>query len=176
MIREVNLVSYLPPFMAEFKEVAAALEAENPEFVLAWEAADRVLRNAFIETADEYGMSRFEKLLGVLPSVDDTLEQRRKTVIANWANKISYTSKFLYAKLVSLCGRDGFTLTIEGYRLEVVIYAGEGTLAEVVEGLLSSAAPANMICSVLYEYPHKGAIYHGGMLCSADVTTFKERR
>ena len=44
MIREVDLVSYLPPFMAEFKEIMATLEAENPEFVLVWEAADRVLQ------------------------------------------------------------------------------------------------------------------------------------
>lgn len=29
MIREADLVSYLPEFMREFKETAAALEAEN---------------------------------------------------------------------------------------------------------------------------------------------------
>lgn len=32
MIREVDLVSYLPPFMQTYKEPVAALEAENPEF------------------------------------------------------------------------------------------------------------------------------------------------
>ena len=41
MIREVDLVSYLPPFLAEYKEINIALTAENPEFALAWEAADR---------------------------------------------------------------------------------------------------------------------------------------
>lgn len=34
MIREVDLVSYLPPFMQSYKEPVAALEAENPEFSL----------------------------------------------------------------------------------------------------------------------------------------------
>ena len=43
--REVDLLSYLPPFMAEFKEIAVTLDAENPEFVLVWKAADRVLQN-----------------------------------------------------------------------------------------------------------------------------------
>lgn len=61
MTREVDLVSYLPPFLAEFKEIAVTLKAENPEFVLVWNAAERVLQNEFIETADEYGISRFEK-------------------------------------------------------------------------------------------------------------------
>ena len=41
MTREVDLVSYLPPFLAEFKEIAVTLEAENPEFVLVWNAAER---------------------------------------------------------------------------------------------------------------------------------------
>ena len=45
MTREVDLVSYLPPFLAEFKEIAVTLEAENPEFVLVWNAAERVLYN-----------------------------------------------------------------------------------------------------------------------------------
>ena len=67
MTREVDLVSYLPPFLAEFKEIAITLEAENPEFVLVWNAAERVLSNEFIETADEYGISRFEKILKILP-------------------------------------------------------------------------------------------------------------
>ena len=54
MTREVDLVSYLPPFLAEFKEIAVALEAENPEFQIVWKATDKVLKNRFISTADEY--------------------------------------------------------------------------------------------------------------------------
>ena len=83
MIREVDLVSYLPPFIAEYEETNTTLTAENPEFVLVWKAADRTLKNEFIETADEYGISRFEKLLRLCPSQKDTLEERRKRSSAN---------------------------------------------------------------------------------------------
>ena len=65
MTKTVDLVSYLPPFMADFKEISVTLEAENPEFVLVWNAADRVLQNEFIESADEYGISRFEKIWNI---------------------------------------------------------------------------------------------------------------
>ena len=75
MIREVDLVSYLPPYLQQYnQETVAALEAENPEFRLIWEASDRVLYNEFIATADEYGISRFEKILNILPSKEDALE------------------------------------------------------------------------------------------------------
>ena len=84
MIREVDLVSYLPPFMAEYREVREALDAENPEFAIAWQAADCTLRNAFIETADEYGIGRFEQMLKIYPSGTDTLESRRRRVAGRW--------------------------------------------------------------------------------------------
>ena len=111
--REVDLLSYLPPFMAEFKEIAVTLDAENPEFVLVWKAADRVLQNEFIETADEYGISRFEKILNILPSKEDTLESRRSRVFARWFNTIPYTLKALIAKLEALCGDSDFTIIKE---------------------------------------------------------------
>lgn len=95
MIREVDLVSYLPPFMQSYKEPVAALEAENPEFSLMWSATDRCLRNRFISTADEYGISRFEKMLKIYPTADDTLESRRSRVQSKWFNTIPYTWKVL---------------------------------------------------------------------------------
>ena len=98
MTKTVDLVSYLPPFMADFKEISVTLEAENPEFVLVWNAADRVLQNEFIESADEYGISRFEKILNILPSTEDTLESRRARVQARWFNTIPYTMKSLPCK------------------------------------------------------------------------------
>ena len=60
MIRDVDLVDYyLPTFMQKYNEPVAALKAEEPEFLLVWKAADRVLYNHFISTADDYGISRF---------------------------------------------------------------------------------------------------------------------
>ena len=43
MTRDVNLLAYLPPFMQDFTEIAATLNAEDPEFVIMWDSADRVL-------------------------------------------------------------------------------------------------------------------------------------
>lgn len=106
MIREVDLVSYLPPFVAEYKETDLTLTAENPEFVLVWKAADRALKNEFISTADEYGISRFEKILHILPSRDDTLEIRRARVQTKWFTALPYTWKMFVQKIAEICGSD----------------------------------------------------------------------
>ncbi|MEG2434073.1 MAG: putative phage tail protein, partial [Acinetobacter sp.] len=108
MIREVDLVSYFPQFLQEYKEQNSALTAENPEFTIIWDATDRVLKNEFISTADEYGISRFEKILDILPYAEDTLESRRARVQSRWFTSIPYTIKSLLAKLVALCGENNF--------------------------------------------------------------------
>lgn len=147
MTREVDLVSYLPPFVAEFKEINVALDAENPEFVLVWKAADRVLKNEFIETADEYGISRFEKILNILPSREDTLESRRARVQARWISTIPYTLKILIEKMVTLCGDSDFTITKDysNYRIEVETSLALFGQVEELERLIEGMIPCNMV-------------------------------
>lgn len=147
MIREVDLVSYLPPEIANFKETVAALEAENPEFVLVWKAADRVLYNEFIETADEYGISRFEKILNILPSTEDTLESRRARVQARWNSTIPYTLKTLVDKLAALCGDSNFTIVKDypHYRITLEVELGLYGQVEELERIIESMIPCNMV-------------------------------
>lgn len=172
MTREVDLVSYLPPFLAEFKEISVALEAENPEFVLVWKAAERVLQNEFIESADEYGISRFEKILNILPSTDDTLESRRARVQARWFSTIPYTMKIFIAKLVALCGDSDFTITKEyqNYRIEILTNLELFGQVEELERIIDSMIPCNMIVISVNEIPcdAAGFAFIAGGVCSVE--------
>lgn len=156
--REVDLLSYLPPFMAEFKEIAVTLDAENPEFVLVWKAADRVLQNEFIETADEYGISRFEKILNILPSKEDTLESRRSRVFARWFNTIPYTLKALIAKLEALCGDNDFTIIKEydNYTITIIVDLEMFGQVDELDYIIESMIPCNMIVISRNEIPCQG--------------------
>ena len=166
--REVDLLSYLPPFMAEFKEIAVTLDAENPEFVLVWKAADRVLQNEFIETADEYGISRFEKILNILPSKEDTLESRRSRVFARWFNTIPYTLKALIAKLEALCGDNDFTIIKEydNYTITIIVDLEMFGQVDELDYIIESMIPCNMIVISRNEIPCKAsgfALFSGGI-------------
>lgn len=159
MTREVNLVSHLPSFLAEFKEIAVTLKAENPEFVLTWKAADRVLKNEFIELADEYGISRFEKILNILPSSNDTLESRRAKIRTQWFNNISGTLKGLISKLTSLCGNSDFTITkrYDKYQIEILTSLEMYGQVEELERVANSIIPCNII-----------VILKNGITCTAN--------
>lgn len=176
MLREVNLIGYLPQFVQKYREIQHIMKAENPEYTLVWNSADRVLYNTFIATADEYGISRYEKNLGLFPAENDTLEQRRKNVQIRWMNTLPYTMRSLYAKLVTLCGEKMFTVTLGSYKLEVIVYTGTEDLMKDVEGILYAIVPVNIVVSVIYESPHKGTIYYGGVLHNVDIFTLRERK
>lgn len=150
MIRETNLLRYLPPFMQEFKEISETLNAEEPEFVLVWKAADRVLQNKFISTADEYGIARFEAILGILFSREDDLESRRLRVMARWYSTLPYTLRALIEKLVILCGPDGFTITKNYDYYEMIIDTALEMFGKVeeLERQILLMVPCNIIPTV----------------------------
>lgn len=169
MIREVDLVSYLPEFMQSYTEPVAALEGENPEFDIMWKAVDRVLCNRFIATADEYGISRFEKMLGIHPANEDTLESRRSRVQSKWFNRIPYTWKTLLQKLTVLCSDTDFTLTHNftvGYTLTIHTNLELFGQVEELENIINSMIPCNIIINSQNSIPCniKGTVLFGGGL------------
>lgn len=155
MNREVDLLAYLPPFLQEFKENRETLEAENPEFVLAWNGADRVLKNEFIDTADEYGISRFEKILKITPQPNDTLASRRRRVLFRWFNKLPYTLKNFLERLKEICGESDFTVIKEflRYRINITTNLERIGLVEELERLIREMMPCNMVVVSINEIP-----------------------
>ena len=161
------LRTYLPPHLAEYKEIKAALEAEDPEFAIVWNGADRILRNEFIATADESGIERFEKLLGLLPYEDDDLESRRARVQVNWFSTLPYTVKMLIRKLTVLCGGDDFRITKKFGKYTIMVtthlrqYSQLLSLREVLNGMI----PANMLIesdnSIIVKADGSAKIYTG---------------
>lgn len=148
MTRDVSLLAYLPPFMQDFTEIAATLNAEDPEFVIVWDSADRVLKNQFIATADEYGISRFEKILKILPSKEDTLESRRSRVQNRWFNDMPCTLRTLVYRLTTLCADHGFTLTkyfTDAYTLEIHTDLELFGQVEELERIIGSVIPCNLV-------------------------------
>ena len=168
MIREVDLVDYyLPPFMQKYKEPVAALKAEEPEFQLIWKAADRVLYNHFISTADECGISRFEKLLGIFPSSEDTLESRRERIQSRWFKSIPYTLKTLINKLITLCGDRDFTIKAdfsESYTMILNVSLYIFGQVDELNDILSYMIPQNIVVEVnnTLNYEHSVCIYEAG--------------
>jgi len=153
MIRDVKLNSYLPDFLKNYKEIRQSLLSEDTEFVICWNAADHVFKNTFIETADEYGLSRFEKLMKILPYQEDTIESRRARVRSKWFNQIPYTLQALLQKLMNLCGGKNFKIVTQFsvYCLEIDTHLEMFGQLQQLHDILDEMIPCNVVVKVKNE-------------------------
>lgn len=145
--RQADLVSYLPPFVAEYGEINEVLTAANPEFKLLWDSKERVLKNQFILTADSYGLSRFESLLGIIPSRLDTLESRRHRVMSRWFLRLPYTERMFLEKLKIICSDCDFIFEkyYGEYKIKMTVHLEMFGRLEELERLIYQMLPCNMI-------------------------------
>ncbi len=169
--KEINLLSYLPPFLREYDETKTALDAENPEFKLLWEQSARVLDESFILTANEYGIGRFEKLTGILPDPESDLEARRSAVMVKWLSKLPYTYRMLLKQLEVICGEDFSVIKRldEEYFLRVVTHLRDFGKTAEVKRLLDEMIPANITAdyynSVTFKSEKYPFLYTGIKAC-----------
>ena len=169
--RNIDLLSYLPNFLREYDETKAALDAENPEFKLLWEQSDEVLRNGFILTADEWGIKKFEKLLGIYPEPWLDLETRREIVLIRWFSRLPYTYRMLLKQLYELCG-ENFSVSKNfdtDYCLNVHTYVENWIEALEIKRLIIKMIPANIrtdYCSTVRIKPENPSVTHCGAVTS----------
>lgn len=147
MIREVNLLSFLPEFVQEYREIKHIMNSEQPEIQKLEDETETIKNNQFILSCDIDGIARFENLLGITPKPDDTLDARKSRVITRWNDSIPYTYKGLKEKLNVMCGEGNYLLipSFNEYGLEIVVSLPLSGQADELDYMLSYMIPANIV-------------------------------
>ena len=147
MIREVNLLSFLPEFVQEYREIKHIMNSEQPEIQKLEDETEIIKNNQFILSCDINGIARFENLLGITPKPDDTLDARKSRVITRWNDSIPYTYKGLKEKLNVMCGEGNYLLipSFNEYGLEIVVSLPLSGQADELDYMLSYMIPANIV-------------------------------
>ena len=148
MIRDVNLLGHLPPFIQEYMEIREIMKTENPEFQLMEDESEIIKNNQFIQTCNLTGISKFESLIGIIPSSDDTLESRINRVLVRWNDTVPYTWKTLLNKLDTLCGgSDKYEIIrkLDEHKLEITTHLDLYGQVEELDYFLSYMLPATMV-------------------------------
>ena len=147
MLREVKLIEHLPLFIQEYREITNIMNSENPEFQLLCNESERIKNNQFIQTCDLEGISRFEKLLNIIPSPDDTLESRISRILVRWNDVVPYTWKFFIRKLDTLCGVGNYDVipNFNEYALKIITHLDLHGQIEELENLIDYMIPVNIV-------------------------------
>lgn len=141
------LCKYLPPALQSIDELEAITEnGEQPEIDMLRNAIASAQKNLFLQSAEEHGIARWEKMLGIHPHSTDTLEERRFSILAQLRDQRPTTFIFLKRQLSALCGEDGFTLKIstEEYMLTVRLALTAKSNVQAVRRLIEAIKPANI--------------------------------
>ena len=162
--RYINLKELLPLYLQEYSELAEIMDTETPEFRLLESRHNRMIDNRYIISCDEEGIARFEKILGMTPKSDDTLEDRIFRCLTKWNVCLPYNYAFLERKLKELCGTEyAIDFDIPGQTMIVKIGIAQKNQYDSVVDILDEIVPCNILLNteLLYNqyrslkpYPH----------------------
>ena len=89
--REIDIRKYWPPVVRDTDEFQQIASAENPEFNKLVQCIYRVLQDAFVLYGTEYGVSRWESSLGIVPAAGASLDERKAAILAYLCVKLPYS-------------------------------------------------------------------------------------
>ena len=135
-LREVDISEYWSPIVKGIVEFGEIAVAENPEFNKLAACIYRVLQESFIKTATDYGVSRWEKMMGISPTSNATLEDRKAAVLTHLNTNLPYTVPVLKQMLIGLLGEDNFTMIINNGIASRMNDLVPGTIPQIIADLL----------------------------------------
>lgn len=146
MIREVDLISYLPQFVQEYREIKEIMANEEPEIQVLEDETEIIKNNQFILSCDEIGIERFESFLGIAVEKNDILETRIKRVLVRWNDSTPYTRKWLEQALKTFYPGNNFHVEADNdnYALYVYILNDYTNFIEELKSYLREKVPANL--------------------------------
>lgn len=142
---ERKLIDYLPDTLRGYREFAAIADGQQWLYDGLWEAVDRALDDQFVPSAGEYGLSRWESILGIYAKGTDTEEERRTRILLRLSEQLPFTMRRLAAQLRSVSGVDcAVELRMGGCVLRVRLPLTARTNEADVRSLLARVVPLNL--------------------------------
>lgn len=150
-----DLKLYLPPLYNDVVEMNALLSAEGVVFGNADAEAQNALKDQFIQTATNYGISLFEDVLGIVPNPStESWEYRRLRLLSRMSANPPFTEEFLIEHLTNVIGTGNFTVAVHHatYTVEARILIPAKTFFTEAQLFLLEVVPANMLIDLSIKY------------------------
>lgn len=162
MEKETKLINYLPEFLRDIREYQALAAAEDHEIDTIWEKIEKAYKDQAVDTAEEYGVGRMEKIFNITPKSMD-IADRKFEIMVRLGKQLPYTVRILEGILTDLCepgrpedqeGLKGYTLDVfpEKYTLKVLIGLRYKNKISTIQTMIRRICPANMLCLIDLQY------------------------
>lgn len=147
MDREVVLLKHLPTFLQEIEDFKALTSAEQDEFITLWAELVNVQNEQYLSSSTVYAVKRWEKVLGIVPNDDDTLDERKRRIQVRLRMRPPYTYWNLRDNLIAMCGENGYRLSVDPIALtiEIRISLEIKFMFEEVGRMFDKVLPVNLL-------------------------------
>lgn len=155
-----KLLEYYPAFMREIREIEGLCKAQQPEIEQADEKVLKILDEFFVESATEYGIARWETVMGVKHPGEESLEERRFRIRLKLGNPEVYTMQKLKEFLGNLLGDDGYSVELSHreYTLRIRVNLSAKTKYQDALQYITEVTPANLIIDMSLLYNQHGTL------------------
>ena len=148
MDRKVEIGSYAPEFLSEYKEIKTIYNCENIELEKIWETLYSILDNAFVETASEYGVARWENIIGITANKSvESLQFRKERILNRLTMMPPFTIRFLRKQLDTVIGAEKYDVYVDyaNYTLYLESSASNQNWYEEISFTINKIKPANIV-------------------------------
>lgn len=177
MLSNKKYIEYLPCYLQQVTELNEIGRIADEFLKNISDVENKTLQEAFVETADTYGLEKMEKMLGIVNVYDD-VEIRRKNILTKFKGDIPYTFERVYEKLKSVCGEGNVAMEYgpSPYTLTVKIGIKGKYYIDIVREYLKETVPANIYvsCYIVYNTHSSVAKYTHEYLHSFKNRSIKE--
>lgn len=151
MIRNYDLIGYLPPFLQKYYQFKEIFKSENPEIFKLHDEFENVKDRSFVEICDLDGLKRWEKMLNIRSEKNDSIKQRRIRILTKINDEIPYTMTAVKRKLDSIIGEGNYEISVKDFNFKVTVAVSEPNLIETLEDYFKGVLPANLILNVKFD-------------------------
>lgn len=163
------MIEYYPHVLRDYREIKGVADGQQWLFGRLWAAVERVFENQFVETMDDMGLERWERILGIRPKGTATFPERRFAVLLKLNQaQLPYTYRSLRRYLGSVSGDFETRLNHGAYFLWLRVRLEGYRQRDELAGVLRQMLPANIVLFMRTEIPQNIA---KPPLCAASGVT-----
>lgn len=108
--------------------------------------------DVFFDNMSEERVKRWEAMLDMTPSADDTIEERRFAIHSRVVDKLPYSYRIIMSDLLALAPDATMDIDYSGPHLDVKIALSSQSMIDAVQELLERKLPLNMTYTITVLY------------------------
>lgn len=146
----IDTIRYFPQHIADIEEFKRIAKVYDEKLQLVWKNLDQIQTNRHFDRMNEEECSRWEQMLKINLTGEETLGDRRRNLKGIWTSGLPYTEKKFKEVLDAMVGDDYYKLDINSKEKTMKVSLMLEVIAkdDYIYDLMRAMAPADMVVIV----------------------------